>query len=132
MANRIRAIGAYRPRLRYGKRIQREGLAKFIARSSGLNESGILQMLLELRDAIIFFNLQGIPVKLEGLGTFYPTISLDGTFGVGHRPDPALRHAYNVPLAFRGEIENRDMIGKTVAELVARWNEEHPEDPIEL
>jgi hypothetical protein len=132
MANKIQAIGAYRPRIKLGKRVERDGLVKFIARSSGLNESGIMQTLLELRDAIIFFNLQGIPVELEGLGTFYPTIGLDGVFGVGHRPDPMLKYAYNVPLAFKGDIENRDMIGKAVAELIARWNEEHPEDPIVL
>jgi len=37
----------------------------------------------------------------------------------------------NAPGDFRGEIGNRDMIGKTADELVARWNEEHPDDPVE-
>jgi len=132
MANKMNAIGAYRPRIKLGKRIERKDLVIFIARSSNLNESGISQTLLELRDAIIFFNLRGIPVRLEGLGTFYPTIDLDGNFGIGYRPDIELKNAYNAPGAFQGDIENRDMIGMTLDDLIIRWNEEHPEDPIVL
>jgi hypothetical protein len=33
-------------------------------------KSGVRQVLLELRDAALFFNLRGQPVKLEGLGTY--------------------------------------------------------------
>ncbi len=55
-------------------------LVEFIARSTGLNESGVLQVLLELRDAVIFFNRRGQPVKLKRWGTYTPTVGLDGVF----------------------------------------------------
>ena len=86
----------YRPRIDLGKRPGMDDLVDFIARSTGLNESGVRQVLLELRDAVLFFNRRGQSVKLEGLGTYTPTIQLDGTFGVGHRADVALKNGMNV------------------------------------
>jgi len=102
----------------------------FIARSTGLNESGVSQVLLELRDTVVFFNQRGEPVKLPGLGTYTPKISLDGTIGVGHRADIEIKNQIKDLSAFRGEVENRDNIGKTGDDLVAMWNEAHPDDPV--
>jgi hypothetical protein len=84
--------------------------------------------LAELHDAIVWFNRTGRGVKLEGLGTYLPNIRLDGTFDVQHRLDWGLRRALNRP-EFKGTILNRRNIGKTPDELVAQWNEDHPEDP---
>ncbi len=57
---------------------------------------------------------------------------------------PDIEHHVDTPGEFRGEadkrhpIENRDDVfslhskgGKTSDELVARWDEEHPDDPVE-
>jgi len=57
---------------------------------------------------LISFNLQGQPVQLEGLGTYTPTIDLDGTVGVGHRADMEIKKHLNIPGEFKGEIENRE------------------------
>ncbi len=128
MASRIKAINAYRPRIVLGKRVEMEEMVSFIARSTGLNESGVRQVLLELRDAIVFFAAAGRPVKLEGLGTYTPSIDLDGTVKVGHRADSTLKARLNAE--FHGEIERRENIGKSGDELVALWNAEHPDDPV--
>ncbi len=56
MAKLIQAITAYGPRLKLGRTADTDELVDFIARSTGLNESGVRQVLLELRDAAIFFN----------------------------------------------------------------------------
>ncbi len=130
MANKIRAISAYRPKIKLGKRAEMNDLVEFIARSTGLNESGVRQVLLELRDAVIFFNRRGQPVKLEGLGTYTPTVGLDGVFDVGYRADSALKNGLNEPGSFRGEIENRENIGKSSDDLIALWNQAHPDDPV--
>jgi len=130
MASKIKAINAYRPKIALGKRADTEALVAFIARSTGLNESGVRQVLLELRDTVLFFNLQGQPVKLEGLGTYTPKIDLEGAVGVGHRADNALKKGLNAPGKFKGEVENRENIGKTSDDLVAMWNEAHPDDPV--
>ena len=130
MASRIKAINAYAPKIKLGKRAGTDDLVAFIARSTGINESGVRQVLLELRDTVIFFNLRGQPVQLEGLGTYSPKISLDGTFGIGHRADTALKNGMNQPGAFKGQIDNNKNVGKTSDELVAMWNAEHPDDPV--
>lgn len=59
MADRIQAINAHRPRIKLGRTTNMDELVAFIARSTGLNESGRRQVLLELRDAVIYFNRQG-------------------------------------------------------------------------
>ena len=82
----------------------------------------------EMRDQIIEFNRSGRAVKVEGLGTYAPNISLDGTLDVQYRADTAFGNGLNIPGTFTGTILNREFIGKTSTELVAKWNEEHPED----
>jgi hypothetical protein len=128
MANRIKAINAYMPTIRLGKRIGMSDLVDFIARSTGLNEGTIRQVLTELRDAVIFFLLHGQPVQLEGLGTYTPKLDLTGEIGVGHRADVNIKYRLNDAGAFKAEIDNRETIGKSGDDLVAKWNADNPDD----
>jgi hypothetical protein len=130
MASRIKAINAYMPNIKLGKRAELGDLVSFIARSTNLNEGSIRQVLTELRDAVVFFNLRGQPVQLEGLGTYTPTIDLDGVINVGHRADTYIKDHLNVSGEFKGEIERRENIGKSGDDLAAKWNADHPEDPV--
>ena len=130
MASKIRAVNAYRPKIKKGKTAGLEQLVNYIADRTGVTEGEVSIVLKELRDAIIFYNRQGQGVKIEDLGIYFPKIGLDGVFGVGHRADKALKNAINAPGSFTGDIENRANIGKTAGELVALWNEEHPDDPV--
>jgi len=130
MASRIKAISAYRPKIKLGQTVQTEELIAYVSGRTGLNEGELSLAMKEVRDAIAFFNLSGRPVKLEGLGIYTPKIGLNGVFGVAHRLSQELKNRLNTPGAFRGVIENLDMIGKTVADLIARWNTEHPDDPV--
>ena len=131
MAKRIEAINAYRPRIALQPTAQMDQLISYIADRTGLNEGEVSIVLKEMRDAVIFFNRQGQGVKLEGLGTYLPKINLNGKFSVSHRLDRDIANALNAPGAFTGDIANRENIGKTSDELVAMWNAEHPDDPIE-
>ena len=72
MASRIQAINEYRPRIKLGKRADIDDLVDMISARTGLNEGDVRQVLLELRDAVVFFNLRAQPVKLEGLGIYTP------------------------------------------------------------
>ncbi len=82
----------------------------------------------ELRDQIIEFNRAGRAVKVEGLGTYSPNISLDGTLDLQYRADTAFSNGLNIPGIFTGTVLNRENIGKTGEELVAKWNSQYPED----
>ncbi len=130
MATMIEAIRAYSPRVKIGPTADLFEVVNYIAGRSGINEGAILNVMAELREAVTFFNMAGRPVRLRGLGTFSPTIDLDGRFGVNHRPDKHLISEINIPDRFNGDIVNRDMIGKTAKKLVKRWNREHPDDRV--
>ncbi len=130
MASRIKAIAAYRPKIKLGRTVKMPELLAYIADRTGLNEGELSLAMNEMRDAIAFFTLSGRPVKLEGLGTYTPKIGLDGILGMAHRLSQELKNRLNTPRAFLGVIENLDMIGKTVADIIARWNTEHPDDPV--
>ena len=130
MASKIKAINTLRPRIKLSRTVKMDDLVQHIANHTGLNKGEIMLVLLELHDAIIFFNHSGQGVKLEGLGTYLPNLRLDGTVDVHYRQDPQLRKGLNKN-NFRGTVVNRKNIGKTPDELVALWDEAHPDDPVE-
>ena len=130
MTSRIRAINANMPDIQLGDLAGLDDLVELIARSTGLNEGTIHQVLTELRDAVFFYARRGQPVQLEGLGIYTPYISLEGEITVGHRADTWLKNQLNGKDAFKGTILRSENIGKTGDELVAMWNADHPEDPV--
>ena len=131
MANKIRAISAYRPKIKHGLSVDVKEASDLIAGRSSLNEGGVHDSLLEYRNVCIQSMRTGRSVKLMGLGLLSPSISLDGSIKVSFRADRELIGELNKKNAgFKGQIINRDMIGKTVDDLVARWNTEHPDDPV--
>ena len=132
MASRIKAIGAYRPRVEQGNTVQKPELIRALSRATGLVEGSVDQVIKELRDQIIEFNRAGRAVKVEGLGTYAPNISLDGTLDLQYRADTAFTKGLNIPGIFSGTILNREHIGKTSDELVQRWNTENPADQVTI
>ena len=69
MASKIKAIGAYRPRIELGNTVQKPELIRAVSRATGLVEGSLDQGIKELRDHIIEFVRSGRSVKVEGLGT---------------------------------------------------------------
>jgi hypothetical protein len=84
----------------------------------------------DLVHILLFFAKQGSPIKLEGPGTFTPTIDLQGVLDVGFRLDTSIYGALDAPGAFKGDVVNRENVGKTAAELKDLWNTAHPTDPV--
>jgi len=130
MAKLIQAVSTYGPRVEISRTMQTREIAEYMSARTSLNRGEIEGTLQELHEALIFFAKQGQAVKLEGLGTFTPSINLEGTLDVSFRLDTGVDSALNVPGAFTGNITNRESIGKTSAELKEKWNAEHPTDLI--
>jgi nucleoid DNA-binding protein len=130
MATRMNALSAYRPRVELGKLVENLELARYIARGTALNRGEIGNVLDELNEAIIFYGAKGLPVKIKGVGVFTPVVKTDGTYRIGFRLDTSISKALNVQGAFSGSVLNSANIGMTMEEMIARWNEEHPDDPI--
>ena len=68
--------------------------------------------------------------EIDVLGTYLPDIKLDGTLVVAHRLDSFLKKYLNIPGELTGEIINRQNIGLTIAQIVAMWHDEHPNEQI--
>ena len=130
MANKMNALSEYRPRLALGQLVQTPELSRYIARGTALNRGEIGNVLDELNEAIIFYGCQGIPVKINGLGVFTPVMKADGTLRIGLRLDSSISKALNVQGAFTGSVINPGNVGLSMDEMIALWDDEHPEDPV--
>ena len=130
MAKTIQAVGAYSPRVVVARTVQTREIAEYIAGRTSLNRGEIENVLREMNEAIVFFARQGLAVKLTGVGTFTPSVNLEGIFDVGLRLDTSIDAALNVTGMFTGEVANRENVGKTAADLKAQWNTAHPQDLI--
>ena len=132
MAPRIKAVNAYRPRIEQGNTVQKPELLRAVSRATSLVEGSVDLTIKEMRDQIIEICRSGRAVKVEGLGTFTPSIDLNGQFAIVYRADPALNYGLNMPGTFSGTILNRENIGKSADELVTMWNEAYPEDQVAI
>jgi len=132
MAHIVQVLKAYSPHLKIGSRVTMNEVVSFIAGRTGLNRGIIYMVLYEIKDALLFFHRSGRSVKLEGLGCFTPKIDLKGKIDVTNRIPSDFKAELNKPNAFEGEIINRDMIGKSIGDLIARWNDEHTDDKINI
>jgi hypothetical protein len=130
MAKEVQAVRAYTPRVVQGKLVEMTILARAIAARTSFNTGAILNMLYEFKEVLTEYALSGLPVRLEGLGIFSPTVNKDGEFDLNYRTDVFLKNELNKRRAFRGDMKNRDMIGKSMDDMIERWNREHPEDKI--
>lgn len=133
MADKMKAIQAYSPRLQLSKPISQNFLVEYIGDRTGLNKGTILNVLCEFHDSLEFFGKNAQPVRLDGIGIFKPGINKDGEIHLNFKADKALTMKFNQPSdPYKGPIKNKDMIDKTAEDYIQRWNEEHPGDPVEL
>jgi nucleoid DNA-binding protein len=131
MATRIEAISKFRPKVDLARTVSTAELSEYIAGRTGLNRGEIQNVLAEFNEAIIFFARQGMAVKIDELGIFWPKIKLTGQLRERVKLDRSVNKALNVDGAYTGGILNRENIGKSVDELVEMWNAENPDDPID-
>jgi nucleoid DNA-binding protein len=130
MAAKITAIRKSRAEIKYGRTMQTPELVRYMADRTSLNNSEIRYVVLELHEALLGAHRQGRAVKIEGLGTFTPTLR-GGKLDIVFRAEPALRQELNLQEQFVATIRNKANLGKSAPELVSDWNEAHPDDPVE-
>jgi hypothetical protein len=132
MAHKIQAINTYRPRIEQGNTVQKAELIRGLSHATSLVEGSVSLTMTELKFRIVEYCRSGRAVKVDGLGTWTPSIGLDGKVSIQYRPDLAFDYELNQPGVFTGTVINRDNIGKTSDELVAMWNAANPEDLVSL
>jgi hypothetical protein len=120
------------PRLRLLKTLSTEAAVEQMTRGSGLTSGDVSHVVYELRDLLIRSALMGQPVRIEGLGTFTPSLTRSGELRLLFRPDPALKRALARKKDVLATVLNARNIGATDEKLAAQWNVLHPEDPVIL
>jgi len=128
--NRMKAISVYTPRIIQEKTQNLDSLIELIAARSTLNEGTVGNVLKELVAVMLYHLQNGQAIKIDDLGTFTPKIDLNGNFSITHRLSLKLKNEMARKNWFQGDIKNKDMIGKSLDDLIARWNQEHPDDQI--
>lgn len=132
MAKLLQAISAYLPRLDLNKTARLKSLVRWMSSRTGVNSSEVMMVLEELHEGIVFYAMQGTPVKLPGVGTFTPVIARNGEFKIGFRADAELKRAINVANRYEGRMKRQANIGITNEALKELWDADHPEDPLEI
>jgi nucleoid DNA-binding protein len=132
MARIVQAVNVYGPKIELNPTAKLAQVADWMAMRTGLNKSEVMMVLQEMSEAILYFNNQGTPVKLPGVGTFTPSIDRTGKFKINLRADTALRNGINAPGAYSGQVRNKDRVGLDDAGYKELWDADHPDDPLEV
>ena len=132
MATILQAVIQYGPRLEFQPTTSLEDVATWVSMRTSINKSEVTMVLSEISEAILFYNLMGSPVKLNGVGTFSPSMDRGGMLNINFRPDMALKKGINNHGGYRGIVQNKARAGLTNEELKQLWDTDHPEDPLNI
>lgn len=128
----MQAVRDYGPRVELNPTAQLKQVADWMAMRTGLNKSEVQMVLQEANEAILYFNSQGTPVKLPGVGTFTPSVNREGTFKINFRADMDLKKRVNAGDAYSGTVNNKNRIGLDNAGYKELWDADHADDPLEI
>jgi nucleoid DNA-binding protein len=128
MAKKIQAWSAFGPKIVHGLPMTKDELIENIIQTTNQSKGSVLAVLSELDVQLEAGLRAGRIVQLPNGTHFEPIGKKDGTVNINVRVSPELDKRVNA--GFRGKWLNAENIGKSEAEMVALWNEAHPEDPI--
>ncbi len=129
MAKLIQAIAKYGPRIDMIEAADEERFMKLITQRTTLSPGVVKNVQESEVETLIGLLLEGRPVH-TGTVIFIPSIDLEGKIDISVRVDKRIHSALNAAGAFSGKVLRGENIGKDASELIAMWNEEHPEDLI--
>ena len=132
MANWIEAVNRYRPRVTNAPTIDIDFLAERLAVGTLITRPLARMVLEELGREVAGLLRTGHKVRLPGIGTLAPHVRLGGRMHPAIRFDPVLRASLSTVDDFLGGVQHRESVGLDLAALKVRWDEEHPDDPLEL
>ena len=132
MAKILQAVNAYGPKVETNKMVGLKEAAKWIAMRTSMNPSQASAMLQELNACVLFFNQQGTPLKLPGIGIFSPGINRQGERKINIRVDESLKRGINNDEEFSANIRNRSNSGISDEDYKTLWDADHPTDPLEI
>jgi hypothetical protein len=130
MARNIQVWATYGPKITLGDPMTKDDIIENILAATNQSKGSVLAVLAELDVQLEAGLKAGRIVHLPNGTHFEPIGKKDGSISIGVRVSPELDKKVNS--GFRGKWVNSQNIGKTEAELIAIWNNEHPEDQIAI
>jgi len=116
MASRIKAIKALQTNIQPQTTAEMGDIVELMRRRTGLGEGEIWQVLMELRDTLVYFARSGQATKVPGIGTFTPTLRADGDFHMNFHPAVELKQALN-----SGNFYGSSTTRRTAAKAQKSW-----------
>jgi len=129
MAHKVQAYATYGPRIKSASVMSAEEFVEQLVISTNQSRGSLLAMLAELEAISENALKSGRIVKLPNGMTLRPTMKRNGRIEIAVRVNPAMTRRVNAD--FRGKVINPGNIGKSEAEIIALWNRDHPDNPIE-
>jgi hypothetical protein len=129
MAKKIQAWAELGPRLELVAPMTGDELIENIVAATNQSRGSVLAVLAELDVQIEAALKAGRIVHLPNDTHYKPTGKKDGSVDIDVRVNPDLDKRVNA--GFRGKWANAENIGKSEAEIIALWNQAHPNDLIE-
>ena len=129
MAKLLQAFAVYGPKINLMEAADPKRYMELITQRTTLS-AGVVKNVQESEvETLVGLLREGRPVH-TGVAIFRPVIDAQGNLSVSVRLDKRITSALNAPGGFTGKVNNSANIGITSAQMVALWNEAHPEDPI--
>lgn len=128
MAKKIQVWSKYGPRVALSDPMTPEEVIENVVSATNQSKGSVLAVLSELDVQIKAGLKAGRIVRLPNGLRFEPVGKKDGYINIVVDVSSEMDTAVNS--TFRGKWVNSDNIGKSESEMIALWNEKHPEDPI--
>jgi hypothetical protein len=129
MAKKIQMWTEFGPKLATATPIEAEEVIEQLIAATNQTRGSVLAVLSELDEVILQGLRNGRIVKLPNGTNYRPIGKKDGSIKVTVRLNPRL--SKQIATDRRAKWVNAPNIGKSEEELIALWNEAHPDDPIE-
>jgi len=131
MAKRIVVVNQLRPKIISQGVVNLAEMAERMAKNTTYNPQELYGMLLLNVREILAALQAGETVKIDGLLTLSPNMKVGGEVDLSLRGNREAVASLNNPrLWTASKVSNHANLTKSSDELVAEWNEAHPDDPV--
>ncbi len=131
MAHKIRAINAYRPRIKKRGVAHENDITTWIVDRTLMTQGQARASVSNVVEVIEFYLLNCQDVEIKGFGKLVLDIGLDGKLSIGLRVEQGYMASFEAKFDKSARaIENVENIGKTGDELCDAWDVDHPDDPV--
>ena len=131
MAKKLAVVNQTRPRITNQNTVDHETMSGRMSKNTTYHTEEIYSILRMYTGAIIEALQAGETVKIDGLLSITPNMKVGGEVDLALRGDRGAIAGLNNPTLWTADkVANHANLTKSVEELVAQWNKDHPKDAV--